>query len=327
MNISPIEDNLRLSVRDLGVEISSSTGPKSIVEGISFDLHKSEVFAIVGESGCGKSLTAIAMIRLLPEGLVAKGEVVLPGIGNVLTLEASDLRAVRGGQVGVVFQNSASVLSPVHTVRWHLRRALWNHHKCSRVEADAICRQLLSSVGLDDGARVLKSYSHELSGGMRQRVLIAMALIGGATTLIADEPTTALDASVRRRVLGLLENLVKSEKRSVILISHDLALVEEVSDRIAVMYAGQFVEVGEAAAIIDEPLHPYSRGLVSSTPRLGVPPKSVMAGRPPTWAEYPNGCRFAERCQYSEDRCRKEAQVIRWVSQDRSVRCWKAGEC
>jgi peptide/nickel transport system ATP-binding protein len=298
-----------LDVRDLRVELGRRS-PVVPVDGVSFTVGEDEVLGIVGESGCGKTMTALALLRLTPEPSRLSGQVLLDD-SDVLALRPRELRQLRGTRVAMVFQEPMTSLDPVFTVGRQLVETLTAHRSIRRGAARVRARELLDRVGISEAERRLGQYPHELSGGMRQRVMIAIALANDPRLLVADEPTTALDVTVQAQVLELLDELRRASRMGVILITHDLAVVGDHATRVAVMYAGQIVESATTDELFDAPLHPYTQGLLRSLPggqrgrRLHVIP-----GRVPEPADMPYGCRFADRCPYVLERCRAEAPAL-----------------
>ncbi len=317
-----------LDVRDLSVSVLSPAGPLQILNGVSFEVPRRGSVAIVGESGSGKTMTALAILSLLPEGATLQGRVTFDG-RDLGKLSEKELCSVRGGSIGMVFQEPATALDPVYTIGWQIIEALRLHRDVSRKEARALALEQLRKVGMPGPEERLDSYPHELSGGMRQRALIAMATVTQPKLLLLDEPTTALDRTVEAQVLELLSRLREETDTSLLLISHDLAVVAEVADDIVVLYAGQVVERGPARLVLDEPHHPYTRGLIATIPEPSRRPRRqrgartarlpVLPGAPPDLASLPRGCRFAPRCEHHTTAC-DEPIELRRVG-DRLVRC------
>ncbi len=319
-----------LSIRDLSISFATESGVLRAVDRVSFDVPAGRTVALVGESGCGKSVTAHAVLRLLPEppARVDGGEILFEG-RDLLKLPERDLREVRGGRVGMVFQEPMTSLNPVYTVGFQLMEATRLHRRVSRREARRLAIEGLARVGFPEPARHVDSYPHELSGGMRQRVLIAMALACGPALLIADEPTTALDMTVQAQILALLQDLREDAGMSLLIIAHDLALVGEIADEIVVLYAGVVVERGPARAVLGAPAHPYTRALLASVPprthrvrgqrRARLP---TLEGTLPDLSAPPSGCRFQPRCPEAMDRCRAEIPALFPVGDGAAARCF-----
>ena len=296
-----------LSVLDLAIEFEAPAGRVRAVDGVSLELAAGETLALVGESGSGKTLTALAVLGLLPHGAqVVTGRVFFEE-RNLLRLPERELRALRGRALAIVFQDPLSALHPMLTIERQLTEAIQAHEDVPRSAARARALAALEEVGLPDPGRALTSVPHELSGGMRQRVLIAMALLLRPAVLFADEPTTALDVTLQGQVLALLKDLQRRHGTAIVLVSHDLARVAEVADRVQVLYAGRTVEVAQTRELFERPLHPYTLGLVASAPRLDGPlafPLPSIPGQPPDPARRPAGCAFHPRCGLVQESCK-----------------------
>ena len=312
-----------LKVENLRAYFDTPEGIARAVDGIGFDIRRGETVALLGESGCGKSVTALSLLRLLPEpaGRIAGGQVRLDG-QDLLRLPERDLRAVRGRRIAMIFQEPQTSLNPVLTVGEQIREALPEKRSLSRAPAHARVIELLRAVGISDPARRVHDYPHQLSGGMKQRVMIAMALAARPDILIADEPTTALDVTIQAQILGLLEDLQKQTGMAILLITHDLGVVAGTADRVAVMYAGQIVEVAPRAAFFAAPKHPYSQKLFRSLPsrlKRGAALEVIRGAVPKLTQEF-RACRFAERCDRAWELCRRRAPG--WTTTaDGGVRC------
>jgi oligopeptide/dipeptide ABC transporter ATP-binding protein len=296
-----------LAVHDLVVEFATRAGPVRAVDGVSLELAAGETLALVGESGSGKSLTALAVLGLVPPpGRVLAGRAFFEE-KNLLRLPERELRSLRGRALAIVFQDPLAALHPLLSVEHQLTETIHAHERTTRAAARARALEGLAEVGLHDPERVLASYPHELSGGMRQRVLIAMAVLLRPQVLFADEPTTALDASLQGQVLELFRDLSRRHGMAVVLISHDLARVAAVADRVQVLYAGRTVEVAPARELFARALHPYTRGLLRSVPRLTDAlafPLPAIPGQPPDPRARPAGCAFHPRCELASEPCR-----------------------
>lgn len=310
-----------LEVRDLVVRFATDEGVLTAVDGVSFEIPRASVFALVGESGCGKTVTAQALMRLLPTppARIESGQVRFEG-RDLLTLDGRELCRIRGARMAMVFQDPLAALHPLYTVGAQLCEAYRLHSPLSRPEAKRRALALLERVGLPEPAQRFDAYPHELSGGMRQRVVIAMAMACQPSLIVADEPTTALDLLAASEIGRLLAGLRRDSDTSLLLISHDLGMVAELADRVAVLYAGQIVESGPAPEVLGQPRHPYTRGLLDSMPprrgrqrRRRVTPTRLRAigGSLPDPHRLPRGCRFAERCPFVDDDCRAEPVVLR----------------
>ena len=304
-----------LSIRDLKVEFSTRNGRVTALDGIDLDLMPGETLGIVGESGCGKSITALATMGLVPDppGRIAGGHILFDG-EDITRADAKRLRRLRGADISMIFQEPMTSLNPVFTAGDQIAEAIMLHQSTGRAEADRKAIELLRMVGIPEPERRARSFPHELSGGMRQRVMIAMAISCRPRVLIADEPTTALDVTVQAQIFDLMRDIQREFGVAIMLITHDMGAIAEMADRVAVMYAGRIVEKGSADAILDNPLHPYTRGLIGCIPVLGK--EAGEQGRMPPLAEIPGivpplhllgrGCAFADRCPLAFDRCRLE---------------------
>ena len=314
-----------LEVTDLTTQFDTPDGVVHAVNGVSFTLDRGEFLGVVGESGSGKSVTMMSLLRLIP---MPPGEIV-DGVAmfeddDLLTLEIDDLRMVRGGKIGFIFQDPMTSLNPVLDVRFQITESLKVHQTAPPDEMDARAVELLELVGIPDPEQRLDNYPHELSGGMRQRVMIAVALACSPKVLIADEPTTALDVTIQAQIVEIVKDLREKLGTAVIWITHDLGVVAGVADRVIVMYGGQIVEEAPVADLYGSPQHPYTRGLLGSLPRLDRKGQQLVniKGQPPSLYEYPTYCSFAPRCPYAYDRCRQENPVLQTVTGSRKVACW-----
>ncbi|MBM4188519.1 MAG: ABC transporter ATP-binding protein [Gemmatimonadetes bacterium] len=314
-----------LEVDGLRVEYPSKAGPTYPVDGVSFSIDRGEVVALVGESGCGKSLTSLALLRLVPNpGRVAPGSVVRLDGQDVGRLENEALRAIRGGRIGLVFQDPNTSLNPVLTIGYQVLEAVTAHRRLGKTEAKQRVLALLEEVGIPDPLARYRSYPHELSGGLKQRVMIAIALAGEPDLLIADEPTTALDVTIQAQILELLERLRATRRMAVLLITHDLGVVAGRAGRVLVMYAGRLVESGPTDRIFSDPAHPYTQALLRSIPRLTGPIDRLapIAGVVPQSAAWPLGCRFHPRCPLAVPACSSETPPWRATAPGHEAQCW-----
>jgi len=312
-----------LEVEDLTVTAPGPDGPLEIVRDVSLTLAEGELLGLVGESGSGKSMTLLATLGLLPERLAVRGSVRFRG-QELLTLPEPKLRALRGAQIAAVFQDPMSSLNPVQRVGEQIAEQLRAHRGASRRAAAARAAELLELVGIPEPARRARCYPHELSGGMRQRVMIAAALSCEPALVLADEPTTALDVTIQAEVLRLLRELAERVGAAVVLVSHDLGVIAQMAARVAVMYAGEVVEQGACADVFASPQHPYTLGLLGSIPQLeGWPPRPLRAipGQPPTVAARPDGCPFRPRCPYAFDACSQRPELAPRSAPDHLDRC------
>ncbi|RKK05815.1 ATP-binding cassette domain-containing protein [Pseudoroseomonas wenyumeiae] len=309
-----------LEVQNLTVEIATPRGPIRPVQDVSLSVRAGETLAIVGESGSGKSVTATAVMGLLPPVAVpVEGHAWLGG-KDVLRLSEPEMRALRGGPMAMVFQDPMSSLNPVHTVGAQVVEAIQAHQKISSAEAWAKAEELFKRVGIADPAKRLRVYPHEMSGGMRQRVMIAMGIANNPKLLICDEPTTALDVTVQAQILDLLNDLKRETGMAMIFITHSLGVVSEIADRVAVMYAGQVVEQGRVEEVFGNPLHPYTRALLAAVPEGEEPPLGIPGIVPPPH-NFPVGCRFAPRCRFATAACEAAPPPLEAIRAERQVRC------
>ena len=313
-----------LEIRDLTVTFTTPLGPLAAVRGIDLDVHAGEMLAVVGESGSGKSVSFLAAMGLLPKTATVTGSVLLDG-RQLVGASSKELRAVRGQLMSMIFQDPLSALNPVHRVGDQIAEMLQAHQKLSDKAAKARSVDLLEIVGIPQpGDRALQ-YPHEFSGGMRQRVVIAIAIANSPKVLIADEPTTALDVTVQAQILEVIQKVQKQFGTAVVLITHDLGVVARVCERVNVMYAGRVVERAEIGDIFDAPTHPYTRGLLASLPQTGVERLSPIAGFPPNMLRPPAGCAFRARCPHAIAECGETLPTLRQIGTSRSA-CIRAEE-
>ena len=308
-----------LSVRDLTLAI----GGASVVDGLAFDVAPGEVMALVGESGCGKSLTALAAMRLLPPAVKrVRGHVALAGV-DLYGLSEREVRRLRGRTISMIFQEPLAALDPLSPVGAQIAEGAGLRGAAARQAVLA----MMEEVGISDPVRRIAQYPFELSGGMAQRVMIASALVSRPDVLIADEPTTALDVTIQAQILELLRRLAAGRGTAILLITHDMGVVADIADRVAVMYAGRIAETGRTGQVFARPRHPYTALLLAALPRLTDTPKSelaVIAGQVPLPGRFPQGCRFADRCPLAGDRCRVEQPPLRDVGESQLSACWHA---
>ncbi|HEY8487879.1 MAG TPA: ABC transporter ATP-binding protein [Thermaerobacter sp.] len=319
-----------LSVEDLWVRFHTEDGPFDAVRGATFQVGEGETVALVGESGCGKSVTALSIMGLLPEpqARVRRGRILFEGTDLARAGEGV-MRGIRGNRIAMIFQEPMTSLNPVYTCGEQVAEAIRVHRRCSRQEARALALEAFRQVGIADPERRLDQYPHELSGGLRQRVMIAMAVACRPRLLIADEPTTALDVTIQAQILDLLRALQRQLGTSILFITHDLGVVAEMADRVVVMYAGEVVEEGPVEAVFRQPRHPYTAGLLRSIPRRDLPRKTplpAIEGAVPHPSRRPPGCPFAPRCPDVMDVCRREAPPWVPVEPGRGARCWLHGQ-
>ena len=319
-----------LAVRDLRTWFHTDQGVARAVDGVSFELHAGETLGIVGESGCGKTVTSLSILQLLPvpPATILDGSSIRFEGEELIGASERRLRELRGNEISMVFQEPMSSLNPVYAVGDQIAEAVRLHRGLGRAAARAEAVRLLEEVGIPEPARRADDYPHQLSGGMRQRVMIAMALSCEPKLLIADEPTTALDVTIQAQILELLAELRARHSMAVLLITHDLGVVAEVTDRVVVMYAGQVVETGSVHQIFEDPKHPYTRGLLASLPSLEHPGGRLTSipGSVPSPIAWPDGCRFRERCGYAASACEGAQELIRLEGEGRGVRCWRSLE-
>ncbi len=315
--------NPLLSVTDLRVTLQTARGPADALRGVSFDLARGQTLGLIGESGCGKSITALALMGLLPEAAQVSGSMRFDG-RELSTLPEADYCKLRGDRIGMVFQEPMTALNPLHTVGRQIGESLRLHKGMAGAAARAEALRLLQRVQLPEAAKRLDAYPHQLSGGQRQRVVIAIALACGPDLLIADEPTTALDVTIQREVLDLILELVREDGMGLLLISHDLGVMADTVQQLLVMYAGTVVESGPTAAVFDKLAHPYTRGLFAARPRLGLARGTRLAtipGRVPELADMPAGCPFADRCDWAIAACRAAPPAAVFVGIGHQARC------
>jgi peptide/nickel transport system ATP-binding protein len=321
-----------LEVRDLHTQFNTLDGVVRAVDGVSFDVSRGETLGIVGESGCGKSVTALSILRLIPPetGRIAQGSIRFEG-RELTALSEEEMKSLRGHQISMIFQEPMTSLNPVLTVGTQIAENVVRHMGVSWSAARERACEMLDLVRIADPRRRLDEYPHQLSGGMRQRVMIAMALSCDPQVLIADEPTTALDVTIQAQILDLMLELKEKTGTAIVLITHDLGVVAETTERVVVMYAGRKVEEAPVEALFESPLHPYTRGLMRAIPRLDV--EADAAGTRPRLQEIPGlvpiltrpiiGCAFAPRCEFATDRCRAEAPPTIDVGGGHTVACWE----
>lgn len=319
-----------LRIQNLHTEFVTEYGVVKAVNGVSFDLANGEILGIVGESGSGKTVTMLSVMRLIenPPGRIPVGEVWFDG-KNLLSLKDAEIRDVRGGKIGMIFQDPLTSLNPVFTVGDQLMEPLKLHMKLTSRQARERAIEALAQVGIAEPKRAIDAYPHQFSGGMRQRVMIAMAISCVPSLLIADEPTTALDVTVQEQILELIEKLRSQIGMSIIWITHDLGVIAGLSDRVIVMYAGEIIESGPTDVLFMNPRHPYTQGLLQSIPRLDVPkgePLKPIIGFPPNLINLPPGCPFSPRCHQGGNKCLVEHPPLIEIDTAHQVRCWRNRE-
>ncbi|ADM71174.2 Oligopeptide transport ATP-binding protein OppD [Paenibacillus polymyxa E681] len=313
-----------LEVTNLRTEFKTAAGTIRAVDGVDLSVGKGETLGIVGESGCGKSITSLSIMQLLPKGLgkIAAGEVRFNG-ENILDFSERKMRSIRGNEMAMIFQEPMTSLNPVFKIGKQIAESARYHHGVSKHKAKDMAVEMLTKVGIPRPEKVVGSYPHELSGGMRQRVMIAMAMICNPKLLIADEPTTALDVTIQAQILDLMRELQKSEGTSILMITHDLGVVAEMCDRVVIMYAGQVVEETDVKTLFKDPKHPYTQSLLASLPQLNSDQERLASipGQVPNPLDMPKGCRFAPRCQFAKEICRAEAPELTEVEPGHKSRC------
>jgi oligopeptide/dipeptide ABC transporter ATP-binding protein len=319
-----------LDVRNLKTYFYTATGIVRAVEGMTYTVRAGETVALVGESGCGKSVSALSVMRLVsaPAGRIVGGQVLFQG-RDLLALDEESMRHIRGREIAMIFQEPMTSLNPVLSIGRQLTEPLEIHLGVSPAQARQQAADLLVTVGIPDPERRLTQYPHQFSGGMRQRMMIAMALACNPALVLADEPTTALDVTIQAQILELMKDLSHQRGIAVVLITHNLGVVARYADRVNVMYAGKLVEQGSARDVYSNPRHPYTVGLLRSVPRLDEPRKAILrpiGGQPPDLMHLPPGCAFAPRCPYAVARCQTEVPPLMPVAADHLSACWVADE-
>jgi peptide/nickel transport system ATP-binding protein/oligopeptide transport system ATP-binding protein len=323
------KEQILLSIQNLSTHFHTEDGVVKAVQDVSFDIPKGRTLAVVGESGCGKSVTALSVMRLIPypPGKIIAGKIFFRK-NDLLTTSNKRMRAIRGNHIAMIFQEPMTSLNPVYTVGDQIVEAIILHQGKKSADAWAQAVEMLRKVGIADPEQRVKEYPHQMSGGMRQRIMIAMALSCNPDLLIADEPTTALDVTIQAQILELLRDLQRTNDMSVMLITHDLGVVAENADDVVVMYASRVVEAAAVEPIFGDPLHPYTKGLLRSLPRLGGGKDRLetISGSVPNPLHFPTGCKFHPRCSVGCDdkRCQTVEPLLREVADGRSVACWYA---
>ncbi|MGG3563119.1 ABC transporter ATP-binding protein [Neobacillus rhizosphaerae] len=315
-----------LEVNNLKTHFRTERGKVTAVDGISFHVDRGEVLAIVGESGCGKSVTAQSILRLFEENGVTTydGEINFEG-KNLLKISDHEMRKIRGNDISMIFQDPLSSLNPVFTIGDQIMEPIMLHQKLSKKEAYKRAIEMLKLIGIPAPEQRVNEYPHQISGGMRQRVMIAIALACQPKLLIADEPTTALDVTIQSQILELIDSLRQKLDMGIMLITHDLGVVAQHCTRVAVMYLGEVVEEGDVESLFENPLHPYTQGLISSIPQLyGDRNKklSIIKGMVPSLNEIPKGCRFAPRCPFADAKCMNEKPELETLDHNNKIKCW-----
>ena len=324
------ESKMLLEVQDLSTHFFTQGGVVKAVDGANWHLKQGETIGLVGESGSGKSVSALSILRLIPDppGRIMSGRIMFEGT-DLLTLSQKEMRQVRGNKIAMVFQEPMTSLNPVLTIARQLTETLELHMKMDKRSAKARAIELLDQVGISDARRRVDDYPHQFSGGMRQRVMIAMALSCNPKLIIADEPTTALDVTIQAQVLELVKEMTDAYKTAVVIITHNLGVVARHASRVNVMYSGHIVESAAATGIYGDPRHPYTLGLLQSVPRLDEPRKTRLVpieGSPPDLVNLPSGCPFRPRCRFAIDKCAEENPPLLKVDEDHYSACWVAAD-
>jgi len=321
-------NDILLQAKDLHTDFETDEGVIAAVKGVDLSVRRGQAVGLVGESGCGKSVTALSIMRLIaePPGRIAKGEILFEG-QDLLRLSEADMRRIRGDAISMIFQEPMTSLNPIHRVGNQVVETIRLHRRLSRKAAVQLTVDMFAKVGIPDPEQRIRDFPHQLSGGMRQRVMIAMALSCSPKLIIADEPTTALDVTIQAQILRLMNQLREDFGASVLLITHDLGVVAEMAEHVTVMYAGRVVETAGVQALFFDPKHPYTRGLLASIPKMDqpVPQDRMLATIPgivPSLHDLPAGCPFQERCAQVHDRCRLQEPPLITVGAHHTVRCW-----
>lgn len=312
-----------LKIENLNVYFKTENGRIQAVKDVSFEIGKGELVALVGESGCGKSITSLSIMGLTPRNCQVEAASISLGGQELTAMSPDELRKLRGKDMAMIFQEPLTSLNPLFTIGYQLTETIRIHNQIGKKEAKERAIDLLKKVEIPRPESILKEYPNALSGGMRQRVMIAIAMANNPTLLIADEPTTALDVTIQAQILRLMRQLMKEYSASILFITHDLGVVAEIADRVIVMYAGQIVEQGEVFSLFRQPLHPYTQGLMSSTIKINQSDEilGTINGVVPNLSSMPEGCRFHPRCPYAREDCRKNMPELNTVTENRYVRC------
>jgi oligopeptide/dipeptide ABC transporter ATP-binding protein len=314
-----------LQVRDLNITFRSTDNPIRVVSSLNFEIEESRVFGIVGESGCGKSLTALSIMGILPHNAFAEGEIIFRG-RDLLKLDNESIRRLRGKELSMIFQEPMTSLNPVLTIGYQVAEVLTTHLGLSKKEATAKTVELLRAVRIPSPEIRIREYPHQMSGGMRQRVMIAMAIACNPSLLIADEPTTALDVTIQAQILDLLKSVRERSNMAILLITHDIGVIAENVDKAAVMYAGRIMEISGVANILEAPKHPYTMGLLDSLPRRKGIPLKPIPGSVPRPDSLPPGCKFSNRCRFMIPECQRDEPLLREIVTGQFARCIKSEE-
>ena len=314
-----------LDVRDLNIYFRSAEKPVKVVSSLNFDIKESEIFGLAGESGCGKSITALSIMGILPPNATAEGDIFFRG-KDLLTLDRETMRKLRGREISMIFQEPMTSLNPVLTIGYQIAEVLTTHLKMSRKDAMERSIELLRMVRMPAPEVRVKEYPHQMSGGMRQRVMIAMAIACDPGLLIADEPTTALDVTIQAQILDLIQGIREEKRMSILFITHDLGIIAENASRVGVMYAGRLMELADTREIFNNPKHPYTMGLLDSIPKKKGTALRPIAGIVPRPEDLPAGCKFMDRCRYAIKECGDREPELREITAGHKARCIRAEE-
>ena len=314
-----------LGVRDLNIFFRSAAEPVNVVSNLNFDIKESEIFGLAGESGCGKSITALSILGILPSSARAEGEITFKD-KNLLTLDRESIRRIRGNEISMIFQEPMTSLNPVLTIGYQIAEVLMTHKALNKKDAMDKAVELLRSVRIPSPELRAREYPHQMSGGMRQRVMIAMAIACNPALLIADEPTTALDVTIQAQILALIQGLREEKKMSILFITHDLAIISENAARVGIMYAGRIMELAETRDIFSNPRHPYTMGLLDSLPQQKGKNLKPIPGFVPRPEALPPGCKFSDRCSHVRDYCRQQEPQLSEIAPRHFSRCIRAKE-
>lgn len=318
-----MNDKVLLKVANLNTYFKTDNGLLQAVDNVSFQIRKGELLGVVGESGCGKSITSLSIMGLTAKNCVVKADSIYFSGKELTQLTPAQRRDLRGSDMAMIFQEPLTSLNPLFTIGYQLEETILRHNKVKRAQAKEIAVAILDKVGIARSREVLNEYPNSLSGGMRQRVMIAMALVNNPSLLIADEPTTALDVTIQAQILQLMRSLMKEFSTAVLFITHDLGVIAEIADRVMVMYAGQVVEEANVYELFSAPYHPYTVGLMNSTIKIQQDDERLetISGTVPSLAKMPQGCRFAPRCPHATDACRSSCPELEELPDGRRIRC------
>jgi oligopeptide/dipeptide ABC transporter ATP-binding protein len=314
-----------LDVRDLNIYFRSAKNPVKVVSDLSFQIRESEIFGLAGESGCGKSITAYSIMGILPPNAAAEGSIFFRGT-DLLKLDRERMRQLRGKEISMIFQEPMTSLNPVLTIGYQITEVLTTHLKISKKEAFQRSVELLGMVRIPSPEVRVKEYPHQMSGGMRQRVMIAMAIACNPSLLIADEPTTALDVTIQAQILDLIQGIRQEKRMSILFITHDLGIIAENASRVGIMYAGRLMELAETSELFNNPRHPYTIGLLDSIPKKKGTLLKPISGIVPRPEDLPEGCKFMDRCRFAVEACSTGEPELRQISEGHLVRCIRAEE-